>query len=243
VSDSLTGDPSGPNPTAALPSARASARLGLTLRAVLLTPEVGFGSAIRSADRRRRSGKRPAEGMHPYVLAAAGGAGLLLLWLKVGGLMGLRDAPLGSFRIAYLVAAVALGAILGLGGQVLWSGLAAGASGVERDTAKRDLRIAWGAAALPQIGALLVLLPLDLAVAGPAAFATDPLGDSVSTAWLAFSIAVAGALAAWNFFLLAIGARVGLQVGRVRAAFVTAGGLLLLAVLIGPFVVYPAVTS
>jgi hypothetical protein len=224
-------------------SARASARLGLTLRGVLLAPEVGFESAIKSADRRRRAGQRPAEGTYPYVLAAMGGAALLLLWLKVGGLLRLREAPVESFRFTYLVVACALGGILGLCGQVLWSSLASGASGIDRDSLKRDLRITWGAAALPHVVALAVLLPLDLAVAGPAAFATDPLKDSVSTAWAAFSIAVAAALAVWNVYLIARGTRVSLQIGSLRAAFVTAGAVLLLAVVYAPFVVYPLVTK
>jgi hypothetical protein len=224
-------------------SARASARLGLTLRAVLLTPEVGFESAIKSANRRRRAGQRPAEGIYPYVLAATGGAASLLLWLKVGGLLSVREAPVESFRFAYLAVACALGGILGLCGQVLWSSLAAGASGVDRDSLKRDLRITWGAAALPHVVALAVLLPLDLAVAGPAAFATDPLKDSVSTAWAAFSIAVAAALAVWNVYLVARGTRVSLQIGPLRAAFVTAGAVLLLALVYAPFVVHPLVTK
>ena len=224
-------------------SARASARLGLTLRAVLLSPEVGFESAIKSADRRRRAGKRPAEGIHPYFLAAAGGAGWMLLWLKLGGLLSLRDAPGGSFKLVYLALALALGAILGLGGQALWSRLAAGAAGVDKDSLPRDLRIAWGVAALPQVVGVVVLLPLDLAIAGRAAFATDPLGDSVSTAWAAFSIALSAALAAWNVYLLARGARVSLQIGSIRSALVTGGAVLLLAMVFVPFVVYPAVTT
>jgi hypothetical protein len=224
-------------------SARASARLGLTLRAVLLTPEVGFESAIKSADRRRRAGQRPAEGIYPYVLSATGGAALLLLWLKVGGLLSLREAPAEAFRFTYLAVACALGGILGLCAQALWSSLAVSASGVDRDSLKRDLRITWGAASLPHVAALAVLLPLDLAVAGPAAFATDPLKDSVSTAWAAFSIAVAAALAVWNVYLVARGTRVSLQVGLLRAAFVTAGAVLLLAAVYAPFIVYPLVTE
>jgi hypothetical protein len=224
-------------------SARASARLGLTLRAVLLSPEVGFESAIKSADRRHRAGKRPAEGIHPYLLSAAGGTGWMLLWLKIGGLAGLRDAPVGSFRLAYLALALALGAILGVCGGFLWSTLATGAAGVEKESLKRDMRIAWGAAALPQVAAVIILLPLDLAIAGRAAFATDPLGDPVSTAWAAFSIALSGALAAWNVYLLARGTRVSLQIGSIRSAFVTGIAMLLLAVVFVPFIVYPAVTT
>lgn len=224
-------------------SARASARLGLTLRAVLLSPEVGFESAIKSADRRRRAGKRPAEGTYPYVLAATGGAAWFLLWLKIGGLLGLREAPAESFKFTYLAVVVVLGGILGLCAQTLWSNLAVGASGVGADSLKRDLRIAWGAASLPQLIGFVVLTPLDLAVAGPAAFATDPLSDPVSTAWAAFSIAVAGALAVWNVYLMGRGTRVGLQIGSVRAAFVTAFALLLLVVVYVPLIVYPAVTK
>jgi hypothetical protein len=181
--------------------------------------------------------------MHPYLLAVAGGAGWMLLWLKVAGLLSLRDAPTGSFKLVYLALALALGGILGLCGQALWSRLAAGAAGVDKDSLARDLRIAWGVAALPQVAGLVVLLPLDLAIAGRAAFATDPLGDSVSTAWAAFSIALSAALAAWNVYLLARGTRVSLQIGPIRSAVVTGGAVLILALVFLPFVAYPAVAS
>src|SRR5688500_1684020 len=53
---------------------RGSARLGLTLRSVLLSPHDGFAAALKSTERRSRAGRRPAEGLAPYVLAAVGGA-------------------------------------------------------------------------------------------------------------------------------------------------------------------------
>ncbi|MGH2787072.1 MAG: hypothetical protein ACRDJV_04060 [Actinomycetota bacterium] len=224
-------------------STRGSARLGLTLRAVLVSPEIGFASAIKSADRRARAGKRPAEGIYPYVLAGAGGASWFLLWLKVGGLIGLRDASGEAFEFAYLAVAVVLGAILGLSAQAIWSGLAVRASQVDRRSLRRDLRIAWGAAALPQLVALVALTPLDLAVVGSAIYTTDPMADPVSTAWSAFSIAVAGALGAWNVYLLARGTKVGLEIGSLRSAFVTGAALLILTVAFAPVIVFPAVTA
>ena len=65
----------------------ASARLGLTLRSVLVAPRDGFQAALAAADRRARAGLRPAEGMAPVVLSAFGGAALALLWLKIGALL------------------------------------------------------------------------------------------------------------------------------------------------------------
>jgi predicted permease len=60
---------------------------------------------------------------------------------------------------------------------------------------------------------------------------------------LACALAVAAALAIWNVYLVGRGTRVSLKVGSLRAAFVTAGAVLLLAAVYAPFVVYPLVTE
>jgi hypothetical protein len=101
-------------------STRSSARLGLTLRSVLTNPTEGFQSAVKAADRRKRVAQRPAEGVTPYVLGALGGSALLLLWLKLGGLAGLREASERSYRPVYLALAVVAGSVVGLIGQFLW---------------------------------------------------------------------------------------------------------------------------
>lgn len=179
---------------------RTSARLGLMLRAVVAAPGEGFSAAVIAADRRRRVDARPHEGYTPYVLAAAGGAAAGLLWLKVGGLFGVRAVDASGYRAAYVVATALGGSLVALAAQGLW---AAAAARLLRASA-RDLRIASGLAAFPQIGAL-ALVPLDLAIVGPQTFTTEPLIDSVSTAWAAISIALAAGLGLYSGWLLVRG--------------------------------------
>ena len=98
-----------------------SARLGLTLRQVLVEPRRGFASATKVAERRARAGNRRAEGWTPYLLAALGGAAVMSLWLKLAGLAELRHVPVAAFRWPNLIAALLIGALLGLGSHALWS--------------------------------------------------------------------------------------------------------------------------
>ena len=212
-------------------SSRSSARLGLVLRSVILTPTDGFEAAKKAADRRERAAQRPAEGFTPYVLAAIGGAATLLLWLKLGALVELREASRASFRPMYLVGAVLLGAILGLLAQFVWGWLGPALFGTRDPAARRSMRIAWGLAALPQIVALGVLFPLDLAIVGPESFTTTGLPDSVSTAWAAASIALSVAFAVWAVRLFYTGVRVMVESGRWRAVggLLVAGGLIAVA--------------
>jgi hypothetical protein len=222
---------------AASTRSRSSARLGLVLRAVILMPTEGFDAASRAADRRERAGQRPAEGLTPYVLAATGGAALFLLWLKLGALLELRDAPSASFRPAYLAGVVVLGAALGLFGQLIWGRLGARLFGVSGTSARRSMRIVWGLAQLPQVAALLVLFPLDIAVVGPQSFTTSGLPDSVSTAWAAASIALSVAVGAWTVFLFFKGMQVTVETGKWRAAVGLLAGGLLVSALYAPLLV------
>ena len=210
---------------------RASARLGSILRAVLLAPRDGFPAAFKAADRRSSAGLRPPEGLAPFVLAALGGAALFLLWLKLGALLGLRQSTRADYRPEFLVAAVALGAALGLAGQALW-----GSVGVHvvrplgGSSPARDLRTVWGASAFPNTFAL-ALLPVDLFISGPAIFTSGRIGDSLATAWAALSISLALALALWSLWLFSRGVQMATGVGTARAWLLTAvGGLCLVGV-------------
>ncbi|HEU4480932.1 MAG TPA: hypothetical protein VFS18_03530, partial [Actinomycetota bacterium] len=80
----------------------------------MVTPTAGFDAATRIAGRRERAGETPAEGWSPYILSALGGAALMLLWLKVGALISLREGTADDFRWLYLVAASVMGAGVGL---------------------------------------------------------------------------------------------------------------------------------
>lgn len=219
---------------------RPSARLGLTLRAILLTPAEGFKGAVRAADRRERAAQRPAEGVFPYVLAAAGGAAFFLLWLKIGALAGLRDASLDSYRAEYLTASVVAGGVLGVVAQYVWG--AVGARTLVRSSA-RNLRLVWGAAAFPQLFSLLILLPLDLLIVGPEAFTSDQLGDPLATAWAALSIALGVALGVWTGYLFIRGVSVTVSAGRGRTAVAAVCALLVTLVLFAPVIVSSKLTN
>lgn len=191
------------------------------MRSVLLAPRAGFEAALRTTRRRARLGAPRPEGRSPYVLAAIGGGTFALLWLKVSPLAGLRAESSLHFRWSYLVAAVIAGALLMLGAQFLW-GLAG--SGILRslgsEIAPRELRLVWGAAALPQVFGLLLLFPMDLAIVGPAAVTSVRLEDPLSAAWAALSVALSVALALWSLLLFVKGMQVagGIPIGRALLA-------------------------
>ena len=218
-------------------SARASARLGLTLRSVLLSPRDGYAAAKRTGERRARAGERMPEGASPYVLAAAGGAALMCLWLKLGALVGLRDARLEQYDGPLVVAALLLGATISLTGQALWGALGPPiAQRLGGRARPRDLRLVWGASFFPLVG-VLALLPLDLLIVGRGVFSVDPVGDAISTAWASLSIAVGLALLAWSAWLFLRGVQVASDLRLHRALPASVAGALCFAVLMGFLVV------
>jgi hypothetical protein len=224
--------PPGPGGAARTDRIRSSSDLGATLRSVLLTPERGFRGAMRTALRRERAGRRPAEGIAPIILAAVGGAATMLLWLKLGGALGLRRVAGADFRWAYLMAAIVIGAALGTLGQALWAfGGSVLARALGGEPKPSDLRLVWGGASLPQVFALIVLLPLDLSIAGPASFTDARFADSVSAAWASLSIALAVFLALWSLYLFVRGTKVATGMSMLGVAMLTVlAGVCLVAV-------------
>ncbi|MBA2272567.1 MAG: hypothetical protein H0W21_01510 [Actinobacteria bacterium] len=203
-------------------TARASARLGLTLRSVLVAPLAGFESAFNGAERRARVGRHPAEGFAPFIVAAFGGASLLVLWLKVGGLIGLRDSAGSDFRWAYLGTVLILGALMSLIGQGLWSISGRySAHALGGAALARDLRTVWGASSFPHVFALVFLLPLDLIIVGPATFTTDRLTDPLGRAWAALSVALAVSFALWSGWLFVRGTQAATGLDGLRALVAT----------------------
>jgi hypothetical protein len=162
----------------------------------------------------------------PFVLAAAGGAGAMLLWLKLGGALGVRHVAGADFRWAYMVSAIAIGAVLSLLGQAVW-GVAGPplARALGGDPKPADLRLVWGGSSLPQMFAVIVLLPLDLSIAGKASFTDARFADSLSAAWASLSVAMAVALTLWSLYLFVRGTQVatGLSIGRVTLMVLLAG--------------------
>lgn len=189
---------------------------------------------MRASVRRERAGRRPAEGVAPSVLAAVGGAGGMLLWLKLGSALGLRRVSGASFRWSYLVLAVAAGALLGLLGQAVWSVLGPRlARGLGGEARSSDLRLVWGGSSLPQVFALFVLLPLDLTIAGQASFTDVRFADSLSAAWASLSVALAVALALWSLYLFVRGTQVATGMSAARVSLMTFAAAGCLAVVTG----------
>jgi hypothetical protein len=214
--------------------ARRSARLGLTVRSILLSPADGFSSALRIAERRSRAGRRPAEGWAPVVLAAIGGASLASLWLKIGALVGLREVCADDRVAGYLAATLVLGALLALVAYAIWGAAGPSVARMLRGSGTGSgLRLVWGIALLPQVFALAVLLPLDLAIVGTDTFTTSSLADPLSTAWAAFSIALSVSLAVWSLFLLVRGMEVAAELSMVRAGAGAAAAALCLLLVVG----------
>ncbi|MFN2388595.1 MAG: hypothetical protein ABR575_03160 [Actinomycetota bacterium] len=216
--------------------ARRSAELGLVLRKVLLAPDDGFRSAAAVAGRRRRAGVRPVEGRAPRILALVGGASLMLLWLKLGALLGVRSVTAGDYRVGYLVAAVVLGGVLGLLAQLLWAAAVFGPviARLGGSVQAAELRLVWGAASFPLALGSVVLLPIDLVLAGPGIFTSERLG-TVATAWAALSIALSVSIAVWWLFLLFKGTRAVAGLGGRHAAWTTAAALGSLAITVVAF--------
>ncbi|HJR45590.1 MAG TPA: hypothetical protein VJ927_08280 [Actinomycetota bacterium] len=216
----------------------ASARLGLTLRSVLLAPGSGFAAAFATAERRARAGRRPVEGLAPFVLAALGGAATALLWLKVGALMGVREVCSATYLTGYIVAAGVLGALFALLAQSLWGFMGPRVVTMLRGQtpAPHGFRLIWGASAFPQVFALALLLPLDLLIVGRDTFTTAELVDPVSTAWAAFSIAIGFSALIWSLYLLLRGVQIGSGLGGWKSLVGAASALVSFLFVVGAFV-------
>lgn len=212
---------------------RSFGRLGLTLRSILLTPRAGFSAALRNMERRRRAARRTPEGLTPYVLSGIGGAALLLLWLKVGGLLGLREVTTTERVSSYLVSAMIAGALISVLAQAVWGlvGTKAVASLGGRGE-RSGLRLVWGGSQFPQVVAVLLLLPLDLLIVGSETFTTIRLEDPLDNLWIALSTALSVSLLVWTVFLSVRGLEVAGSLKPARAAVATVAAFATLAVVI-----------
>lgn len=215
---------------------RSPASLGRSLRSVLVAPADGFRATTSAAQRRARSGESLPEGLTPYVLALAGGAALMILWLKVGGLFGGRKVEPTEFGTIELVVALVTGAVLALLGQSMWGVVApAVVRLLGGSIGGREARIVWGAAVFPQVLLLLLLLPLDLIIVGPEIFATTRPGDSLATGWAAISVALCLLTGGWSLSLFVRGLQViaRLHLARAIGAVLVAGACLSLVTAAG----------
>ncbi len=157
------------------------------------------------------------------MLTSIGGAGAMLLWLKIGTLVGIRRISVADFRWSFVVATLVGGAVLALIAQWLWGVVG---RAVARDAGSAVRRFVWGAAATPQVLAVIVLLPLDLLLVGRDTFTATKLTDPLETGWAAMSIALSVSVALWSGYLFYRGIQVA---GDLRGAAAAAGVTLGLA--------------
>jgi hypothetical protein len=203
---------------------RGSTDFGATVRGVLFSPGTGFVPALARAE-------TSDEGHSTYLLAAAGGAAAMLLWLKVGGLLGWRDVAADEFGWGVLATALILAAIVAVLAQVAWSFLAPRAGGPDAGS-PRSFRAVWALAAFPQVPVLLLLLPLDLLLVGGKAFTTGHVGDSVSTAWMALSTAIGLSLGVWSAYVFFQGTHTATRATARTTAGVAGLGVLVVALIV-----------
>jgi hypothetical protein len=173
------------------------------------------------------------------VLSAAGGAAVGLLWLKIGALIGVREVCSTAYLPGYIVATAVLGAAVSLIAQSVWGLLGPPMSkGLQTEEPERhEFRLVWGAAAFPQVFALVLLLPLDLLIVGQDSFTTTELVDPVSTAWAAFSIALGVSALIWSLFLLYRGVGSATDSSGARALGGSLGAVASAALVVGALVV------
>lgn len=213
--------------SSAVSSRPGSARLGATVRGVLVSPGSAFVPTLRRVE-------ASAEGTSTFVLAALGGAGAMLLWLKVRALVGFRALAPSDFHWGYFVTSLVFAALVAVLAQVAWSFVAPRAGGPDAGS-PRSFRAVWALSAFPQLPALLLLLPLDVLLVGEKAFTVTDGGDTVALAWMALSTAVAVSLAAWSLYVFVRGTHVATRAPGVRTASVVALSLVATAVVVGLF--------
>ena len=219
---------------------RHSLHLGRTFRSIMFAPRQGFESAFKIARRRARAGDVPVEGHAPMMFSAFAGASVMLLWLKVGGLIDVRDATRSDFRWPYLVIALLVGVLLGIAVQRAWGWVGTRLiDALRAETSSWQQRLIWGAASFPQIVTLFVLLPLDLLIVGAGAFTTDRLNETYRTVWAAFSISISLALVLWSLYLFARGIAVATEMDRSRVALTSLIAIVLISLVFATPILAP----
>ncbi|HEX2196296.1 MAG TPA: hypothetical protein VHJ76_05155 [Actinomycetota bacterium] len=213
--------------SSAVSTRQGSARLGATVRGVLVSPASAFVPALKRVE-------ASAEGTSTFVLAALGGAAAMLLWLKVRALVGFRAVAPSDFHWGYFVTSLLFAAIVGVLAQLAWSFAAPRAGGPDAGS-PRSFRAVWALSAFPQLPVLLLLLPLDLLFVGDKAFTATDGGDTVALAWMALSTALAVSLAAWSLYVFVRGTHVATRAPAPQSAGVAALSLVSVAVVVAVF--------
>ena len=209
-------------PQAAPAGRSGSVHLGTRLRSILISPKSGFRGAMRAGVAERASAS-PL----PAFLVFLGGAASLLVYLKLSGLMGLRELAVDDFKWSAFFPLLLLGALAGVGAYFLWARLGPSvARNLGGKTSAERLRLAWSFADFPLATYLALILPLDLLLVGPEVFATEELDGTVAMVWGAVSVALALSAALWSAFLLwrGIEAATGVRGGKTFVMLVVGFG-------------------
>ena len=204
------------------PSSRptTSSRLGADLRNVLASPRSGFRAAMTSNVPERAQSSRVTT-----LLVLLGGAGTMLIWLKVTALT-IADRPQTEVDWTSAVIALVLGALSGAGGYMLWGRL--GPRVARRwgsEATKTRMQLAWSFSDFPLAAYVAVFLPLDLLLVGPEIYSSDRLEGTFALVWAAISVALLLSAAAWTAFVKwrGIDAAAGTRGGRTFLLMATVG--------------------
>jgi hypothetical protein len=102
-------------------------------------------------------------------------------------------------------------------------------SRIGKSSEPRDLRTIWGLAAFPAAAGFILIVLLDIVIAGREAY-TKVEGSSLVTGWSAGSLAIGLSLGVWSLYLFVQGLRVAAEVPPSRSIMVVLVGLLCLMV-------------
>jgi hypothetical protein len=201
-----------------------------------VSPQRGWPAAFSVTEERARVGVRVPEGAAPYVLGAIGGAQLMLLWLKLGGLLDLRSVAAADFKWSYVVVAMIAAALLALVAQYVWGAIGRvvlGRLGARPDSSR--LRFVWGASALPQVFGIVILLPLDVLIVGRNLFTSERIVDTLPAMWAALSVAFSVSIAAWSIYLFFKGVQAAAGTPASKTIVAVLGALGCLVLVVGGF--------
>ena len=184
---------------------------------MLVSPRRGFKRALE-IDRTTKGSRTGA--VLVSLPAALAGAFLLLAFLKVRSLIGFREIDPQDFKWEVFAGALATGALAGVIGHYLF-GLAARpmVSSGEGGTTPRSLRLVASLASVPVALGFVLLLLLDVVIAGRDAYSAIE-DDTLVTAWTAGSLVLCAALIGWSAYLFAQGLSVATRAGTRRSIMV-----------------------
>lgn len=173
-------------------------------------------------------------------LSALGGAYLLLMFLKIRGLTGFREVTPAEFDWSAFGLALAVAALSGVLAQFLFGFAGAPATSRLGSRCKpQDLRTVWSLAGFPVAVGFLLLVVLDIAIAGRQAYSSVE-GDALVTGWATGSLTVGLILGVWSLYLFAQGLGVAAEMRFSRSLLFVVVGSLCLAVAapVATFVIY-----